>query len=538
MDDITQAWAGEITKSEKTADGHLMVYGTASSPAVDLDEQIADPAWLKTAMPDWMRWANVREMHGPVAAGVGRELSEDGEKWQLKALVVDRNVAEKVEAKVYKGFSIGIKNPQVVRDKTARGGRIVGGTIIEVSLVDRPCNPEAVMGIAKVHGGVLAPVEVAGEVVGSTVGKSAEDGPADTGSARPEPTEDDLLLADAAASATKAAAMEDLPIFADVARGAATGPYGGAVGATAGAREAGAVHADGSPVLAPSAWRRAVATTEAVLAGTLVKRKADESADIAGAQAIIGQLADLIISEATELKAGRCEEADDIACLMDAVRAVKVFMWREQRQDGQDFPDPTAVPSPPMAYVGLGAGTDLDKKYIPQDERDEAADSGAAMPDGRYPIRDEDELKAAIHLAGNGSGSKAAIRAHIIRRARALGLGAMIPDDWSAKVAEPDGVKAVVGPDIAKMIDDAVAEANSAARERIAALEADLAKVKATPVPGGPFIMPAPAQRPAAADDPARRAAEYSAQARRASDPAVAHAYAMAAQQAGRHPTE
>ena len=65
-------------------------------------------------------------------------------------------------------------------------------------------------------------------------------------------------------------------------------------------------------------------------------------------------------------------------------------------------------------------------------QRRQLADSGAAMPDGSYPIRNGSDLDNAIDAIGRGSGSHAAIRAHIIQRAKALGLTAQLPAGWSA----------------------------------------------------------------------------------------------------------
>jgi hypothetical protein len=44
---LTYAYAAEIVKSERDADGHLIVYGKATGPDLDLDGQICDPKWLK-----------------------------------------------------------------------------------------------------------------------------------------------------------------------------------------------------------------------------------------------------------------------------------------------------------------------------------------------------------------------------------------------------------------------------------------------------------------------------------------------------------
>ncbi|MFJ4735281.1 phage major capsid protein [Streptomyces sp. NPDC088770] len=64
-----------------------------------------------------------------------------------------------------------------------------------------------------------------------------------------------------------------------------------------------------------------------------------------------------------------------------------------------------------------------------------AAAEGWAMEDGSYPVRPlemhgRQDLEAAIHAGGRGSGSHDQIRAHIVKRAHALGLQALIPADW------------------------------------------------------------------------------------------------------------
>jgi len=150
--DITYVGFGDIT-CKRGDDGALFVYGKATGPDLDLDQQICDPDWLKTAMPQWLATgANVREMHNSIAAGIGLELNADGEDWYLKSEVVDDNTARKVEKKVLKGYSIGIKQARIVKDEKAPNGRIVGGQIVEVSLVDRPANPTATVEIAKAVG--------------------------------------------------------------------------------------------------------------------------------------------------------------------------------------------------------------------------------------------------------------------------------------------------------------------------------------------------------------------------------------------------
>lgn len=62
-------------------------------------------------------------------------------------------------------------------------------------------------------------------------------------------------------------------------------------------------------------------------------------------------------------------------------------------------------------------------------DRRKDAKSGAALPDGSFPIVDRKSLEAAIHLVGRGS-DPAAAKAHIIARAKALGLLDALPTAW------------------------------------------------------------------------------------------------------------
>lgn len=155
-----------FTKTEKNADGTITVFGKATGPDLDSDLQVCDPDWLAKAMPAWMQWGNVREMHTPKAAGVATSLEQEGDSWMLSSLVVDPVSAQKVETEVLKGYSIGISRPVVVKDVAAPGGRIIGGQIVEVSLVDRPSNPTCTLTIAKAAGSEAELVKVDDPMLG------------------------------------------------------------------------------------------------------------------------------------------------------------------------------------------------------------------------------------------------------------------------------------------------------------------------------------------------------------------------------------
>lgn len=158
--DYTNSFA-PILKYDKNDDGTLMVFGNATDDTLDLDSQICDPKWLDEAMPQWFKsGGNIREMHGPSAAGVAKEYEMKGGKHIIGVHVVDPIAVKKVIAGVYTGFSVGIKSPRVIRDTKAVNGRIVGGSIIEVSLVDRPANPSAKLILAKSVEGEATLVQV------------------------------------------------------------------------------------------------------------------------------------------------------------------------------------------------------------------------------------------------------------------------------------------------------------------------------------------------------------------------------------------
>lgn len=139
---------GEITKVEEQPDGTLIVEGVASSEAKDAAGEVIKADAMRAAIPEYMRFGNVREMHQLIAAGTALDVSvgDDGVT-TIKAHVVDPTTIDKVQAKVLKGFSIGGK--VTARDDTDKS-IITGLALTEISLVDRPCNPDAVINCYKV----------------------------------------------------------------------------------------------------------------------------------------------------------------------------------------------------------------------------------------------------------------------------------------------------------------------------------------------------------------------------------------------------
>lgn len=160
--DTLYAFVGDLTKSYDDA-GVLHVKGLATDATLDIDGQRCDPAWLKSAMPKWMEWGNVREMHGSNAVGTAVDMEQKGAGWIIEAAIVDPLAAKKVESGVYKGFSIGIKGYGLDKSaaalELAPNGIINSGEIIEISIVDRPANPNAKLEVAKMVDGDLVKID-------------------------------------------------------------------------------------------------------------------------------------------------------------------------------------------------------------------------------------------------------------------------------------------------------------------------------------------------------------------------------------------
>lgn len=133
-----------------------LVEGIASTEALDHQPgewdghryagDIVDAAAIKAALPDYLKWANIREMHQPSAVGTALSAEVIDGRLHLAIKVVDDGAWTKVKTGVYKGFSIGGRIVKAVLEKLADGTyirRILELVLTEISLVDRPANPDA-----------------------------------------------------------------------------------------------------------------------------------------------------------------------------------------------------------------------------------------------------------------------------------------------------------------------------------------------------------------------------------------------------------
>ena len=330
MSEITYAYFGGLEKSRDDK-GYLNVKGLATDDTLDLDEQICDPQWLKTAMPKWFEIGNIREQHdGSKAVGKATSMTSQGTGFAIGAKIVDPVAAMKVEEGIYTGFSIGIKGAYVdMNDPRAPRGVIKGGQIVEVSVVDRPANPSASFELAKTVGDVM----------------------------------------------TKSVEMQDNSEEVNNAPDLATGEF---YLPCSGCNGTGEVHTG-----------------------------ADEGASTHACEACGGS-------------------------------------GKGSSMDSEDIQTPTATSNEALAAEEENdplktTDAEVEKREFTEAEREAASESGAAMPDGSFPIKTVKDLKNAIQAFGRAK-DPAKAKAHIKARAKALGKEDLIPDNW--KGADADLVKA------------------------------------------------------------------------------------------------
>jgi hypothetical protein len=234
----------------------------------------------------------------------------------------------------------------------------------------------------------------------------------------------------------------------------------------------------------------------------IVGRKVDETPDIAGGNAVISQIADLIIAEAQELKAGNTGEIADIQQL--ACAAEMIWCWRtgeEAVASGSVQPatalmqsvkfDGTAdefaayvkdaaakadlstaslndLPDSAFAYIEPGGTKDSEGKTTPRSKR-------------HFAIHDKAHAdNAAARAASSPFGDKAMPK---IKAAQAK-FGEDTSKSQIAEGGTTVDTETQTG-DLEKVVEAAVAKAVASQEERIKALGDELAKVKATPVPSG-----------------------------------------------------
>lgn len=474
--DMTSIFA-PITKREEQEDGSLLVEGVASDTSLDLQKQRCDPAWLSSAIPDWFKIGNIREQHDEKrAAGKAFEHEDAGTGTHfIRTRIYDPTAIIKTRAKVYTGFSIGIANPRISRSPDAPNGVITDGQIVEISLVDRPANPNAVLTMCKTAkpgmqmksgdfdserllvrceelSGTHVPemtVTIGDALTHDQVDKfnSILDAKKTVESPAEKTTETENVKAVAPTVKTiEIVANDGGDFMVDAVQAAMPDVvvkkvYRTRVGQFS--REA------TEPEFDRDAAKTLVAATLAKAADADMPPAYDEEAgDIQNAQAAIAIIAKLIVSEASEL-ADNPAEAFDISLLLESLSALRCFIGREQNQQlGDDNADV------PMLMFGTG-DPDLTKAKYSAEQKRQMMKDGKAIPNAKgdpsFPIADGEDLQNAIDSVGRAGGDHAAVRKHIISAAKRLGMSNKIPDNWTSSGSNT-GSKSV-GPEVEKAVE-------------------------------------------------------------------------------------
>jgi hypothetical protein len=462
-----------ISKTAEQEDGSLLVYGKATDDSLDLDDQRCDPAWLNEAMPAWFGTGtgvggNIRAQHradSAVGKAIEHEAAADGH--YITARIVDRDAIAKTKAGVFTGFSIGIRRPKIIKSPTAANGVIAGGMITEVSLCDRPANPACTLTLCKaakpgmrVSSGdfdaerlLVKCEEYTEKTVEPDLNKA--DGMTVTLAEQVSPEVAEKLDA-ITEDVEKATDVEHLEAPAPgqvcvncgedghLTCGEKAADVEVPVEAIDKATDAPCCDQCGAPgdgccdMCPPVAKSFDMDAAKALVAETVAKADSglgqDESGDIDGASQAISIIAQLIQSEAKDL-ADTPAQGCDIDLLMQAVHALRIFTCREAKEQAGIDPGP----APLLLAAEVDKAETVQKaRYSAEQLRQMLAD-GKAMknPDGdpSYPIADKEDLSNAINAVGRGKGDHSAIRAFIMRRAKALGAADMIPDNWSSSKA-------------------------------------------------------------------------------------------------------
>lgn len=301
------------------------------------------------------------------------------------------------------------------------------------------------------------------------------------------------------------------------------------------------------PAPHPSAadvWASAHAFAPEVMAKAVVGGQVDEGPDIDGGKQAIALIAKLISYEADELAAGCLDEIRDIETLCQAADCLRWWLGREQA--GQAAQDAYGQDGTGMDGMMISSAWAYEPDEVAKDSREfsvadrkKHAAAGHALPDGSYPVPDADALRRAAVLARSKHGNWQAAKRLIAKRAKELGVANPLDDD---KDDAGKGTVADGGADVdtdgqgsesaAKALADAVTKAMAPLKDELSAVKAELAKVKATPIPGGPVLSAAARQTAAPAqDDHAAKAAYYAQMADTVSDRQSADGYRILARE-------
>lgn len=396
-----------------------IVYG-AIDEAVDSANQIFDYESNKGEVEKWSAsfakatngksFGNLRRMH-QVDKACGTFLppvfNDQSKRVEIAAKVVDEEEWEKVEQGVYTGFSPGGKYLKRWQDG---GAERYTAELYEISLVDKPAIPTATFELIKADGsmekrhfskgdGEQAPAPAPAADPKTPAGDPPSDKPPVQAPAPAEPTNDQVAAKAVELAKAAGKAEAEWATFIDQAR--------------ADLKKSAAAAAQAAKTTSDAA-----AASQAPAAGLKTR-----AAKAAGAQDWHG------LSQGWRTRDGQffSKKADAVKHQekLDAGSAAKPLADAVgQLEQALNKRDGKATPAADMA-----------KRDYSADEREAMAKTGEAMEDGSFPIKDKEDLAAAIE-AHERAKDKNMARRHITKRAKVLKATDMLPPEWTGKATE------------------------------------------------------------------------------------------------------
>lgn len=121
----------------KIDDDERMVFGWASTPELDSDGEVITVKALEKALPDYMKFPTIREMHQPRVAGTTKNAEINANGLYIGAKIISDEAWKMVKGGGYRGFSVG-------GNVVLRTGNVINELdLVEISLVDVPANKGA-----------------------------------------------------------------------------------------------------------------------------------------------------------------------------------------------------------------------------------------------------------------------------------------------------------------------------------------------------------------------------------------------------------
>jgi hypothetical protein len=414
--EIAYGWA-PITKVEDQPDGTVIVHGPMTDAGLDRDQQRFTQPWLDQAVPRWFNESgNIREQHdGKRAAGAALVVKRDEAtgRWDLSAHVVDPVAVLKVKSKTYKGFSIGVKEPNIVYGKAdAPGGEIDGGYICETSLVDRPSNPRSLFTMVKADD-AGAPVLVEDPHVEDLDDDGADDAAVDK-------VEDAGKHQHAPAGSPQGGQFTATDSSdSGLEQGHTKPPHGTHAHVKAGGK-------------GKSGGSAKAKKTTAAMSYDPGKNTGTKGPEVKALQEALARLG--VTDNAGKNLTASGSYGPETVQAVNKLQAA-LGMTANGKVTPALLKRIVALKQLPTKRVKKTDEPDL-VKFVSAAQRRKDADSGVAMANGDFPIPDRGHLESAIGHLGDYTGDKAAARRHIIARARALGLVSMLPDGWHVSKAD------------------------------------------------------------------------------------------------------